>query len=215
MRGRLITAVLVAGVGAALLPSGAMAAAKPAEYKITITNLSKAKFTSPVWGVHDNRATLFQRDRFASPGIALLAEDGDPSMAQAEFQRKKGVRTSATANEVAPGATITIRVRTTSHRLFSFAAMQVCSNDTFAGVSKYRLPSGTKRAVVNIRAYDAGSEANTESAADVPCLGAHGVGPSERKKISVDSRILGIADLDNSRQGWGKNIARMTVKRVK
>lgn len=216
MRGRYITAALVAGLAAALLPAGAMGAAKPLEYRVTIKNLSRADLTPPVWAVHDKRSALFQRGRFASRGIALLAEDGDPFLARSDFRRKRGVRSVRVANRIAPGRSITIRVRTTTrHRRFSFAAMQVCSNDTFAGVSRLPLPVKQKRRVVNVRAYDAGSERNTERASHVPCLGAHGVGPTERKKVTRDPRIRGIGDLDNARQGWGKNIARMTIKRVK
>jgi hypothetical protein len=194
-----------------------MGAPKPLEYRITIKNLSKADLTPAVYGVHDRRANLFRTGRFASRGIAELAEDGDASIALAELKRKRFVRTASVSSRIAPRRSITIRVRTTtSHRRFSFASMQVCSNDTFAGVNSLALPLKKKRnRVVNVRAYDAGSERNTESAAHVPCLGAHGVGPSERRRITRDSTIRGVADLRNAEHGWNRTIARMTIRRVK
>ncbi|MDH3226334.1 MAG: spondin domain-containing protein [Thermoleophilia bacterium] len=210
-------AVGIATCAAALaLPALAMGASKPLEYRITIKNLSKADLTPAVWGVHDRRANLFRRGRFASTGVSQLAEDGVTAIALAEFRRKKGVRRAAVSNRIAPGRSITLRVRTTTrHRRFSFASMQVCSNDTFAGVNKLALPLKSRRRVLDVRAYDAGTERNTESAAHVPCLGAHGVGPTERRRITRDPRIRGIADLRNSRHGWNRTIARMTIRRVK
>jgi hypothetical protein len=205
-------------VGATLLVPAlpATAAPRPLEYRITIINLSRADLTPAVYGVHDRRASLFRRGRFATPGIALLAEDGVTSVAAAELRRKRGVRQVGVSNRIARGRSITLRVRTTSrHRRFSFASMAVCSNDTFAGLNKIALPVRPRRRVINVRAFDAGSERNTESAAHVPCLGAHGVGPSERRRIAAGSRIRGIADLVNHRHGWGRYIARVVIRRVK
>ena len=181
-----------------------------------VSRCLEADLTPAVWGVHDRRANLFRRGRFASEGISELAEDGVTFIAESEFRRKRGVRRVGVSNRIAPGRSITIRVRTTTrHRRFSFASMQVCSNDTFAGINKLALPLKKKRRVVNIRAYDAGTERNTESAAHVPCLGAHGVGPSERKRIKRDPQIRGIADLRKSQHGWNRTIARMVIRRVK
>ena len=193
-----------------------MAAPRPLEYRVTITNLSRADLTPPVWAVHDRRASLFRQGRFATPGISALAEDGVTAIALSEMRRRRGVRRAAVAGRIAPGRAITIRVRTsTRHRRFSFASMQVCSNDTFAGINRLALPLRPRRRVIAIRAYDAGTERNTESAAHVPCLGAHGVGPSERRRIARNPRIRGIADLRADRHGWGRVIARLVVRRVR
>ena len=213
---RIISTAIVAAVAASLPGAALGAPARTLDYRITITNLSRADLTPPVWGVHNRRSALFARGAYASPGIGLLAEDGDPSVAMNEFRGKPGVRRVAVASRIAPGRSITLRIRTTTRHLqFSFAAMQVCSNDTFAGVSRLPLPLTKKRRVVAVRAWDAGTERNTESAAHVPCLGAHNVGPDERRRITRDPTIRGIADLSKARQGWDTAIARLVVRRVR
>ena len=213
---RIIATAIVAAVAASLPGAALGAPARTLDYRITITNLSRADLTPPVWGVHNRRSALFARGAYASRGIGLLAEDGDPSVALSEFRGRPGVRRVAVAGRIPPGRSITLRVRTTTRHLrFSFAAMQVCSNDTFAGVSRLPLPLTETRRVLAVRAWDAGTERNTESAAHVPCLGAHNVGPDERRRIARDPTIRGIADLSKARQGWDTAIARLVVRRVR
>ncbi len=214
----LILTLLVVGLSASVSSPDASAADK-LSFQVTIKNLSKADLTPVVFGVHNRSAKLFQVGKRATPGIAELAKDGGTALAAQELRRQRGVRKKSVgvASRIAPGRTVRFTVETTRRHLrLSWASMAVCSNDTFAGQSGARLPAAKVGAVkrINVRAHDAGAEQNSESARDVPCLGAHGVGPKEMKAITLSGGITGKADLSKAQHGWGRFIARVTVKRV-
>ncbi|MGI9658646.1 MAG: spondin domain-containing protein [Gaiellaceae bacterium] len=195
----------------------ATAGAKSFTFQITIRNLGRADLTSPVYAVHNKSARLFRVGKKASPGLGALAEDGVTSQLLAEARRKRGVGQADVGPRIAPRKSASFRVTTTSkHLRLSWGSMQVCSNDTFVGQSAARLPARKvgARKVIRLRALDAGTEQNTESANDVPCLGAHNVGPSESKVVRRSPGIKGIADLNNASQGWGRFLARVIIKRV-
>lgn len=189
-------------------------------YEVTIKNRANSALTSIVWATHGQRASMFRRGKKASRGLAALAEDGGTSRLKKEMRRQmKGSRgVHSVGEEFGPGrkGRVKFRVEADSRRAFlSWATMAVCSNDTFAGQARFRLPrrvnQSRKRLVV---ALDAGSEVNTESASDVPCLGAHGTGQAEGGVVHRSDAIRGDADLNRSR-GWGKYIATIRVKRVR
>ena len=52
---------LVAMIGLLLSAAPSTAAKKQLTFRVTIVNLGKANLTSPVWAVHNKRATLFRR----------------------------------------------------------------------------------------------------------------------------------------------------------
>jgi hypothetical protein len=205
---------------APFLLSGMATAAADAVYEVTITNRAGSSLTSIVWATHGNQARFFQRGKKASPGLAELAKDGGTNLAKKELKRQSKGRRGVHSVGVAfgPGAkrTSTFRVRADERRPFlSWATMAVCSNDTFAGQSRYRLPrqlNHTKRKLVH--AFDAGAEVNTETSSDVPCLGGHGVGEEENGVVRLSDAIRGDADLRRSR-GWGKYIATIRIRRIR
>ena len=212
--------IAVAAVAGALLAApAAMAAPKKLTYKVTVSNKAKTDLTGIVWAVGDRRANLFRVGRRPSRGLALLAEDGETGTLLAEFRRKRGRRAAGVGPRVSGGRSASFRVTTTTrHRRLSLASMAVCSNDTFMGLSKVALPvrKGKKnRRVIRVRALDAGSERNTESASHVPCLGAHYVGPSEDGKVRRTPGIRGTADLSRSVHGWGRYIAVVVITRMR
>lgn len=214
----LILTLFAVGLAVSVTTPDASAAAK-LRFHVTIKNLSKADLTPVVFGVHNRSAKLFRVGKPATPGIAELAKDGGTALAAQELRRQRGVRKKSVgvASRISPGGTVRFTIATTKRHLrLSWASMAVCSNDTFAGQSGLRLPAARVGAVkrINARAYDAGAERNSESARDVPCLGAHGVGPREMKAIRLSSGITGRADLSKAQHGWGRFIARVTVKRV-
>ena len=191
-----------------------------AVYQVTIQNRARSALTSVAWATHGGKARMFQRGKRASRGIAELGKDGITGIVKREMkaQRKgpRGVHSVGEAFGMGGGGKTRFRVKAdNARRLLSWATMAVCSNDTFAGQDSWRLPRAvgrTKRK--SIVALDAGAEVNTESRDDVPCLGAHGVGPAEDKPIRRSDAIRGDADLKKSR-GWGKYIARITVRRIR
>ena len=215
--------ILIAGaMTAAVLAAAATqaSAATNLTYRVTVVNRTHNNLTELVYGVHDSRAHLWQKGRRASTGMALLARDGSTPRALRELRRMRGVRHSGVTEDIAPGRSLTFTVRTTSrHRRLSWASMLVCTNDGFTGLDSRPLPirvNGRTRFTVrrSIPAYDAGAEANDESASSVPCLGAHGVGPDEARNIRKHPGIRGGADLSPARHGWGSSAAQVTIKRI-
>ena len=211
-----------ASAGAVALPtaSSERAAAgglKTFTFQITIRNLGRSDLTSPVYAIHNRSARLFRLGKKASAGLAALAEDGATSQLLAEARAKRGVGQASIGPRIPPRKSASFRVTTTAkHLRLSWASMLVCSNDTFAGQTAARLPAKKvgARKIVRLRGLDGGSEQNTESERHVPCLGAHGVGPSESKLVRRSPGIQDIADLENATQGWGRFLARVTIKRV-
>jgi hypothetical protein len=99
---------------------------------------------------------------------------------------------------------------------FSWASMFACSNDAFAGQNGIKLPTGKvgSRVKRQLVPWDAGTERNDELSSAVPCLGAHGVGPSENRKVRRHPGIKDKGDLVNARNGWARYGARITIRRI-
>ena len=163
---------------------------------------------------------MYRRGEPASRGLARLAEDGVTSRLKKEMKRQRnssrGVHSIGETFEMSRKSKETFRVRADGRRRFlSWASMAECSNDTFAGQSRFRLPRSLyqtrKRKIISL---DAGSEVNTESRDHVPCLGAHNAGEKEKSLIRRSDAIRGDADLSRSRN-WGKYIATIRVRRVR
>ena len=101
--------------------------------------------------------------------------------------------------------------------------MLICTNDGFAGRSSVRLPSrvGNERTFY-ARAYDAGTEINTEAYADLvpPCdgLGQSGASDPLLAENGVVRRhagiVGGIGDLTVADHGWDEPVLKITIKRV-
>lgn len=210
---------LIAGVGAAaaLVTAGAGSAmaATPLNYKVTVVNTTPNDLTPLVVSVGNKRGHLWQNGRRASPGLAELARDGGTFQLEHEADRRRGIRQVFTTSRIAPGKRITFNVRTTNGaRRLSWASMLVSTNDAFVGQNNYLLPvrrGKARRAAFRVRAYDAGAERNTESSAHVPALGAHGVGPNERRKVRRHPGIRGNNDVAAS-EDWGKFAARVIIR---
>jgi hypothetical protein len=215
--------ILIVGVVGAAVLAGVAAQASAATsltYRVTVLNRTPDGLTPLVYGVHDQRAHLWRKGRRATAGTGLLARDGDTRTALAELSRRRGVRNAGVTDEIASGRSLTFTVRTTpGYRRLSWASMLKCTNDGFTGVDSHALPmrvKGKSRFTIrrNIPAYDAGVEVNDESAASVPCLGAHGVGRDEALNIRKHPGIRGNDDLARASHGWGTAAARLTIRRI-
>ena len=112
---------------------------------------------------------------------------------------------------------VTTAVEAPPDILISVAAMLSLTNDGFVAARSIALPATVgASATVALRAYDAGSEANTESCAHVPCEihdrrmtdGAEGV-------VADHAGIRGDADIAPSR-GWdGSELGTLTITRLR
>jgi hypothetical protein len=193
-------------------------------YTVTITNLTYDQIISPpVVVVHNGQFDLFQPGLPASSELTALAEDGMTGPLEGLLAISPGVSDYAVAaGGIPPGGSITVSVRVQgSARMISLAGMLVSSNDAFVGLDGHALPFGlfnsSRATVINAPAYDAGSEANTESCAHIP--GPPCGNPGERVTdgaegfVHVHRGIQGTGELDAAAKDWRNPVARINIQR--
>jgi hypothetical protein len=204
-------------------------------YEVTIENLTGGQPFSPgVVVTHVKGRKVFRPGKFASEGIRLIAENGDPSTAVAELDGIPGV-----AAVVATGApvgcvgcpgpfastqTLEITAKGAAKRL-SLAVMLICTNDGFVGLDRVRLPRGYKPVTYYAAGYDAGTEKNDELWTSIvdPCGGIGPLAgpqdgsndrPATHRPIRKHPGIRGVGDLIAAHD-WKNPVAKVTVRRVK
>lgn len=145
-------------------------------YEVTITNRAATQpISPPIVVTHSNQVRFWQRGHAASEGVIAIAENGDPSIAEAALQGLEGVTdvvnvgqplttAGTTVGDFSDSVTFTITARH-GDRL-SLAGMLICTNDGFVGLDSVRLPRQGERTSL-AGAYDAGSEINTERSEDI------------------------------------------------
>jgi hypothetical protein len=197
-----------------------------ATYEITITNLTTGQPITPaVFAVHSGRHDLFRRGTAASNGLQQLAENGGVPVLAAEVASNPSISASTVVGTepLHPGtsASNTLVVTGRANR-FSLASMLVCTNDGFGGIDGKRLPSkiGSERSY-NAKAYDAGTETNTELFADLvpPCssfvtgTGMTNPALAEGGTVQRHAGIAGVGDLTGAHD-WSGAVVKVTIERT-
>lgn len=196
-----------------LLPAAALARGNAAMYEIKIDNLTSNQiFSPPVVISHDSSYRLFQKNHHASRELRLIAESGNtgPAAMRATYSRRVfDVKTAD--GPILPGQSATFTVRSPRGSRLSLATMLVQTNDGFAGVDSMWL-RGLRTRMYNLRAWDAGTEANNEMAAYVPGPPFGGMmrAPTNQR-IKYHRGIQGTADIDATVYGWSGAVAKLTV----
>jgi hypothetical protein len=210
--------------------------ARVATYEVTVTNLTDAQwFTPPAAATHRRAFDAFTVGRTASEGIRQIAENGDlgPFTQALDSHRHVYDWTVAIASEdlppLGPGQSVTFELDAArGARWLSYASMLICTNDGFTGADALHLPRhvGDSTSAYG-RAYDAGTEINTEAWADLvpPCAQLTGFGDqggtgasnpelAENGRIHVHPGIAGVADLVPGVHGWTGPVSMIEVTRV-
>ena len=194
-------------------------------YQITIENLTpntgdggSQVFSPPVLATHRAHVSLFEVGSIASEELAGLAEDALNGPVVAALESTRGVHSVAQGGGVIPpgqSATYEIEAGPSARRL-SAAFMLVNTNDAFSGLAGLRLPQNGAT-TVEVMAYDAGSEENSELVGEIPgpCCGSPGEGTATVEPIRAHEGIIGDADLDPAKWGWSGAVARITVERIR
>jgi len=195
-----------------------------AQYEITLENLTPATgagasqpLSPPVFATHAPSFRLFHLDGYASDELRQVAEDAvnDPLVTRLESSERVFETTTGDA-VILPGdmATYTIDAKIGFHKL-TLVSMLVNTNDGFTGVNKLNLQrQGSK--TFYLRAFDAGTEENTELESDIPgpCCGSHGVRVPTHQRIRFHQGILGVGDLHPAVYDWDGPVAKLTVTRI-
>ncbi len=198
-------------------------AAAPAvvAYEVTLTNLTAHQvIAAPLVATHDGGVRMFVPGGVAGSELQALAEDGDHGPLQAVLLADPGVLdVVAFPADLPPGDSATVVVTMDpGHARLSLAGMLVTTNDAFVGADSLTAPLRTREEVFLLPAYDAGTEANSESCTFIPgppCGngGVHDPAPAEGF-VHVSSGIHGQGDLAAEVYDWGAFAARMEVRRL-
>jgi len=239
-RFRTLIVALVALImaGAVLVPATAGATGRgdhrhaPPErtYRITVENLTEGQIlTPPVVSLHRYRADLFDAGRPASFEVQQIAENGNLAPLQEALAANRKVGESGTVEgaPLLPGDVRSIELSVRPGHRLSTVSMVVCTNDGFTGLDAVRLPARTGGSVVfEAKAYDAGTEVNTEALADLvpPCSGFT-TGTDMSNPALAEGGVIGAhpgitndgtnpALLDPAVWGFESPVARYTIERI-
>jgi hypothetical protein len=148
-------------------------------YRVTLVNLTASQpLSPPLLATHTRGVDVFTVGRPASEGLRAIAEDGNNALLASALDGIPGVHAVVASAEPlhrvgGPGSAVmrtTIEAAGAANRL-SIATMLICTNDGFTGVDGVRLPGGFVPTFHLTQAYDAGTEANEQTAATIvdPC----------------------------------------------
>ena len=203
------------------------------KYRVYVVNLTKGQpFTPPVLATHDRDAELFDRGEEASFEVKEIAENGNLNPMVSLLTDNSAISDFAVAvagdpPPLMPGAVVSADLQANSrHDVLSMVSMLICTNDGFAGIDSTRLPRRYKFRA--IRAYDAGTEINTEDFADIvpPCpaltgvestdagTGASNPDLAENGVVRRHRGVNGFADLIPAIHDWQGPVGFMVIVRT-
>lgn len=242
LKRRIPALALTGSVLAATAFAGAVGAQDAAPtYRVTISNLGAGQpLTPPLVVVHSGEASIAQGGVPASDGIQQLAENGNPQVLVDSLAGVDGVASVTVgehpissggmpgAAEVPSVAVLEVTGEKGANRL-SIASMLICSNDGLSIAIDQKLPKKVgQSSVFYTKAYDAGTETNTEAFADLvpPCQPLTGVGGevegtgasnpelAENGVIAPHPGTAGAADLDAATHAIAANPSIVVVERI-
>ena len=189
--------------------------------EISITNLTRGQIMSPVFVARHDRSAeaLYTLGQPASDALAAMAEDADASGLltawNPETNGSVGEAMVVALNDgpILPGQTVTFTFSISDGMEYvSLASMLVSTNDAFIGVSGLDVSTS---GVINLAAYDSGSEANSEDCQYIPGppCGNHAEDTADAEGfVHVHAGIHGGGGLDPAMHDWHNPTARLEVK---
>ncbi len=213
---------VVALIGAAMLGAGDSASATPSSvFRLTLTNLSDppTPLSPGALVSHCEEGAFWSRGAMASPELELIAEVGDPGAAvaverQDSMNGVNFIQERHTIGEVGPGQSTTVELELNFGCVLSTAHMLVESNDSFVGVNSLDVHDelngqDSTMVEVELRAYDAGTEENTE-----PGSGFAGGQPDPTRGAANLDNGVPTAEPISSSVEWPGTQATLTIELV-
>ena len=140
--------------------------AQAAEITVSITNLTQGMhFTQRLLVAHSTEVDLFEAGTPASTGLTAVAEGGDTSILADSLDTTypTAQRNQSFGGLLAPASTSAdYTFETDDHPFLSLVTMLVPTNDAFAGLDNWEIPTDPGTYTVTLNAYDSGTEANDE-----------------------------------------------------
>ncbi len=192
------------------------------KYAVTITNLTKGQqISAPLLWSHNKAVIFFELGMPASQALQSSAEAGNTGLLSDVFIRSSDVEDVVKSSEglLNPGDSVTLMLRSGgAFNRISFISMLNPTNDGFVAVQGVKIPKNNKRIVVDVPAYDAGSEINDEQCASIPGVLCDGEGRSSEKGegfVHFHTGIHGIGDLKPEERDWRNPVARLSIRQEK
>ena len=191
------------------------------KYEVSVTNLTRGQIMSPVVVASHKfvEDPLFTLGQPASEALAKVAEDAMTDDLVAALEANDKVKEVATIfgaeGPIMPGETASVTVEAGWRPSFVTAvSMLVTTNDAFFAVRGEKNTWFGHRTVY-ADAFDAGSEANSESCDFIPGppCGNGGVHDPEEAEgyVHIHSGIHGAGDLDASTWDWRNPVAEIRI----
>lgn len=170
-----------------------------ATYTVKVQNLTYAQPFSPITLVGHNQGKLWKVGEMASSALEKLAEGGDNSQLLALPVVDMGVSANAPLG-AGKSATYTIELDKNASNMLSVATMLVNTNDAFSGLNGVKLDKlmvGDSM-MHYAMAYDAGTEANSETAGSIPGPADGGTGYDQaRDDVDFVAMHAGVVSQDD------------------
>jgi len=193
------------------------------KYSIKVQNLTSAQPMSPVAVVlHNSSYSLFSVGSSASLALEKLAEDGDNSSVIGNTNTSIEQTKSSDAL-LTPSSVQDIEI-TSQSKYISLATMLVNTNDAFAGLNSYDISTIAvgENVEINVIAYDAGTEKNSETAQTIPGIGGEGFNSLRDDTNSIVRAHSGVISVDDGLNTSGLTsihkfdnpVVKLTIKRI-
>jgi hypothetical protein len=195
------------------------------KYELSITNLTAGQPMAPaIATLHSSDYTLFSLGESASVALETLAEGGDNSVLLAEALATTNVDDAASFGALlTPGSTLSVTLEGDDDYL-SLAGMLVNTNDGFVGLRSYHIShlEAGEVETLELVTYDAGTEANSESAVTVPAQGGEGFNADRDDTNAMVRLHAGVVTQDDALSGsaltsinkFDNPTAKLVIKRV-
>ena len=202
-------------------------------FEVTLTNLTTGEpgvggqvLSPPIFVAHAAGINLAPVGEAASPALVALAENGDVSGLVA-LATAAGANSMVAEGVVPPGGSVTVTVTADMvNSSLSVGSMLVSTNDAFIAATDVALfdeNGAPVSASIDLMAYDAGSEDNTEMASDIPGPlgldaavdpeGSNERVPTEGGVIAPHEGIQGVGDVGEA-FAWDEPTAMLTIMPV-
>jgi hypothetical protein len=222
---RSIPVITIAIVGMLLFALPAVAQERT--FEVTITNVTRGQIVSPPLVVaHDDSISLFTPGEAASEPLAQIAEDAVYGPMLDLLESSDAVSGYAMGGgPLLPGASMTLELTASGDNgRISAIGMLVTTNDAFFGFETIEPPNvvlpmgGPVPFDFEANAYDAGSEANTESCEHIPGppCGNPGVRVTDGAEgyVHVHAGVHGLADLVPADHDWRNPVVEISIEHV-
>ena len=178
-----------------------------AAFDVTVTNLTNAQPLSPVAVIaHVDGYRVFTVGEPATVGLEELAEGGSNAALIAEANADANVLvTGSGMAPIGPAGAETVRIDLPESQLpgllLSVSTMLVNTNDAISGINGADIGSLAVGDIMSVRAiaYDSGTEANSELAADIPgpAGGGEGFNPARSDRVDQVAMHTGVVSQDD------------------